>query len=740
MVRAQVKLGVLGILCCAAWSSGVARAVDTVTEPEKCLFRGAPGTLAYLEEENLTLMANGGGVYAFDAASGVQRWHRYLVSRRGYSGAQFGKKKVLCWSEQGVFLLDAVTGKEAWWRRDNQCGGLMTVHLSPDESCVLVVCTEGVVLYGVADGTQRTLPALRDFQAWLPDGQTLLFSSLSFDGEKSSRKWQTMDIDTGRVAFCREEPSTWWDPAPVCSSLGLLAEGPDEDSGESAVKLRDARTGRIVRELDKVGAPGMLLSWLKDGKRLFCVSADRRQGSVIDAETGAVQFVLSREGQRVPAGAPFEDRNGAARVLSRDSANHRYAWKMAPDGEPRRILDGTRFASSRILSNSPIPGMLAVADEEENNLCVHTVYRMENMEKVGEWHVRMPKEHLSGLLIDKGLNHVAASCRVTRDYGNHPRDQVFALLTQERETPVCTGRGHAQAISPDGKYLIVQANDKEACLYDTEKGSILCLYTVEDKQDYPHYMPAAFSDDGKRVAVNNTQTVEVTDLSGDYPRRTMALPPGTDKRVWFSGLVFSPDGRRLLCAGANCARLFDADTGALLHSFEETERFAYPYPEGNGFLGSLLMFAKDWAGMVTDRFKYDNRLEIAFADGGSRVITHTAGQVIRVWDAQSGKLLRTVRTGLPEKRNAEGRINNRIALSENGHYAFAANWDNFAPAALWSLDNDTPFRRYQLPETGLGSGIPTDDGRAVLVETNLNLYRWAGAPQELLDKLPAAHQ
>ncbi len=729
MTRSFVDSAVLGMLCCVLLSATAAHgqeSVVTVTEPEKCLFLGTPGRLAYLQEDNLVLMANGGGVYAFDVATGAQQWHRYLVSRRGFMGAEFGKHQVLCWSEQGVFLLDAATGKELWWRRNTGCGTICSAHLSPDESRVLAVCGQGIVLYGVADRSQRALPALREFLCWLPDGRTMLFSDISWNRDKSTRKWQTMDIDTGRMTLCREEPGSWYDPAPTCSSLGQLAEWSEDDKGGGTLKTRDARTGTVLHEFSDVGALSQTLYWLRDGKRLFCVTSDRKEGRVIDAETGAVQFALSRDGQRFAASYPFEDRTGTAWVFSRDTANHRYACKMAQDGEPRRVLDGAHLAPSHFWPSRSGPGLLATTNEEEDRLCVYTLYDMNNMGKVAEWCCRLPRPQWGGFTANKALTHVSCACRPKGDDYNHVRNEIFTLNVRDREVPVRTGRGGVRAISPDGKCLVVQTDDKESCLYDAEKDRVLGLYTVEDEGDHTIYMRAVFSDDGKRVAVNNTRIIEVTDLTGDFPRRTMATSLKKDERLWGTDILFSPDGKRLLCGGNNCARLFDADTGVLLHTFEETERFAFPYSEGYGFFGTLFTMAKDWAGMVTDRFKYDNRLDIAFAEGGSRVIASTAGQVIRVWDAESGRLLQTIHTGLPEKRNADGRINNQITLSANGGFAFASNWDNFAPATLWSLADGVPLRRYQLPETSWGYGIPTDDGKAVIVSSNDNLYRWKG--------------
>jgi len=228
---------------------------------------------------------------------------------------------------------------------------------------------------------------------------------------------------------------------------------------------------------------------------------------------------------------------------------------------------------------------------------------------------------------------------------------------------------------------------------------------------------AVFSDDGKRMALNTTESLEVIDLSGDYPRRAMTT---AEKRLPWRSICLSPDGNRLLCGGDNRAWLFDASSGALLRTFEETERFAnmYEYPNG-GFWNSLANVAKDWAGMVTDRFKGGNQLEVAFAEGGSRVITHTSGQILRVWDAESGKLLHTIHTDLPEKRNPRGEIRNSITLSANGRFAFACNGDNHGPAGLWSLTDGTLLRKYQLPQSSWTTGAPQDDGKAVFVPLTL---------------------
>ncbi len=726
---------ILLLMICALWTCLAARAVDTVTEPEKCLFRGAPYQYAYLEKEDLLLTANNGGVYVYDVASGEQRWHRYLVSPRGYQGVSFGRRQVLGWSDQGVFLVDAATGKETWWRRDTQHGEVYQAVLSPDESRVLMVCERGSILYGVADRTQRVLPTMQGFRGWFPDGKTVMLESYEGGNDNPVHKWKTMDIDSGAITPCWEEPYSWDVPSPSFSSLGQFAELTGDEDDKTTLKISDARTHTTLREFKDLGDLDRYAFWMRDGKRLVCTASDHKTLRVIDAETGAEQLTLSREGHRFGVGAVFEDETGAAWIFSRDSANHRYVWNLAPDGAPRKVLDGSRIAPAHFYYDLSASRRLVSINTEESLLRIYSVYSLDGANKLAEWRCRTPKHMYGGFTVNKALTHVAGSCPIKRSEYGRPQNMTFNLYTHDRETPVRTGPGNILAMSPDARWLALQTDDKVACLYDTQTDRIVDQYAVSDKQETRRSMNAAFSDDGKRVAVNTTETVEVTDLSEGYSRRAMAI--SKDKGLWWLTMCFSPDGNHLLCGGNNSAWMFDAASGALLHTFTETERFAEQYQYQNGgFWNSLANVAKDWAGVVTDRFKRDSQLAAVFTEDGNRVITQMSGQIIRIWNAKSGKMLHTIHTGLPEKRNPRGEIRNSITLSANGRFAFASNLDAYGPAGLWSLTDGTLLRKYQIPQSSWIFCVPQDDGKAVFVLSNGDLYRWPGAPQELLDQLP----
>ena len=67
----------LAMLCCGMLSCLMAHAVDTVTEPEKCLLHATPYEYAFLEKENLLITVNRGGVYM------PMTWRRASVAGTG---------------------------------------------------------------------------------------------------------------------------------------------------------------------------------------------------------------------------------------------------------------------------------------------------------------------------------------------------------------------------------------------------------------------------------------------------------------------------------------------------------------------------------------------------------------------------------------------------------------------------------------------------------------------------------
>jgi WD40 repeat protein len=298
----------------------------------------------------------------------------------------------------------------------------------------------------------------------------------------------------------------------------------------------------------------------------------------------------------------------------------------------------------------------------------------------------------------------------------------FGVFAKDADKSVLQGHGRPLCLSPDGRYMVLQQEKNSAMLFDLTGQSTPCEFTAAENKYY-QYMQAAFSDDGKWLAVNVSPEMELVSMTEGFPRKKL---PKSGSWIGFP-VHFSPDGTRILCRGGDRAFLYDTEKGTLLQTFVEPERFLPMYEYSGSVWNNILTSAKEWAGLVTDTFKSVNGLECTFTGNGTRVITYASGQVIRVWDSSTGQRLQTIYTKLPEKRDERGQIRNEITFSKNGDYAFAFNQDGFSTASLWSVSDGILLRRYQLPG-GINTWtqvVVSDDG-AVYIISDGDLNRWAG--------------
>jgi WD40 repeat protein/tRNA A-37 threonylcarbamoyl transferase component Bud32 len=170
------------------------------------------------------------------------------------------------------------------------------------------------------------------------------------------------------------------------------------------------------------------------------------------------------------------------------------------------------------------------------------------------------------------------------------------------------GTVHSFAFSGDGSRIVTGGQDRTARLWDGVSGKPLLAFAGH-KGPVRH---VAFSSDGSRVASASGTTVKVWEAGSGKELFTLrASHPFTDKRVpsVVTSLAYSPDGVNIAAGGSNrMVQVWDAGTGL--------PRFTTP----------LLFDAP----------------AVAFSSDGSRLVT-LAQNWVRVWDAQSGKPLLSLR-------------------------------------------------------------------------------------------------
>ena len=122
------------------------------------------------------------------------------------------------------------------------------------------------------------------------------------------------------------------------------------------------------------------------------------------------------------------------------------------------------------------------------------------------------------------------------------------------------------ALSPDGAWALTGGHNGVAILWSTEMGELVRFYPKHgDMIDV-----VAFSPDGAKVLTAGGWVNEAGWQLWDFESGEL-LQSATGREAMTSDAVFSPDGRAIITAGMydNQAHIWDAETGALVHTFSE---------------------------------------------------------------------------------------------------------------------------------------------------------------------------
>jgi WD40 repeat protein/serine/threonine protein kinase len=256
--------------------------------------------------------------------------------------------------------------------------------------------------------------------------------------------------------------------------------------------------------------------------------------------------------------------------------------------------------------------------------------------------------------------------------------QQTALLKPEVASPKLD-RDPVVAYSADGSRIVSSARYEGACtsrLWDATTGKEIAVLAKWHEQGFP----AAFSSDGKRVAVSSGENAHLCDaVTG---RRLAVLGPH-GKTV--AQLAYSPDGKRIASAdGSEVIHLWDGESGkevAVLRGHTAAVNSLLFSPDGLQLVSGSQYpdsTARLWdaatgrpLAVLAGHKNETNR--IAFSPDGKRVATPSADQTARLWDAHTGQLL-AVLSGHTDKMY-------QVVFSPNGTRVVTSSDD--ATLRLW---------------------------------------------------------
>ncbi|MGW5675439.1 nSTAND1 domain-containing NTPase [Streptomyces sp. NPDC003860] len=403
-----------------------------------------------------------------------------------------------------------------------------------------------------------------------------------------------------------------------------------------AVRIHDAKSGRLRTTLDEGQGPVTVLTFSRDGRQLATTSADATI-RVWDVGTGHTQHVFNTYKKRNPP--PSEQFQ---------------ALDFSPDG--RTLVSGGRdvllwdLMTGRSRVYIPKPQFPYPVPEEK--YYARAVFGFDGSELAVAQHdgmVTLRDSRNSGGIIASLSGHVSLVKRLvfSRDGATlvTADDDTLRIWDARSQGPRVTLTGYTRgvnaiAFSADNRSMVTMTQD--GTVREWETGD---LNTHTLKGHTSAVSALSFSADGRTLVT----------AGHDATVRTWGLPEGR-RAVTLTGIrrvvALSPDGRTLVTADRDgTVRLRDAGTGALRRTLPGTA------PGVNS-----LVFTSDGstlAALANNRIHlWDvdqgrrHRILTGPVDGaietmtphpsGSALVTRGSKGTLRIWDVRTGEVLRTL--------------------------------------------------------------------------------------------------
>ncbi|MEX2139794.1 MAG: WD40 repeat domain-containing protein [Pirellulales bacterium] len=277
-----------------------------------------------------------------------------------------------------------------------------------------------------------------------------------------------------------------------------------------------------------------------------------------------------------------------------------------------------------------------------------------------------------------------------------------SLLAREganRSFKLALGNVFDQQWSFDGDRLL-HVRGKIVYMHNVATGKPLQQFVGHAEQVHA----VTFSPDGKQVLTGGGRVVAMTGLSTDNSARLWDVTSGKElmrfegHKAYIHTVEFSPDGKRILTAGRDStARLWDSDTGQQLFVFRGITYLppaATMNSDGRSILGLTEDSVTVWdavSGKTVCRLEVPgngvNFKSAQFSPNGKLIVTASADNTVRTWNAKTGRPLRVFK--------GHTSYVHRALFTPNGEQILTASSDG--TTKLWNANTAEEIRQFQHP-------------------------------------------
>ena len=656
------------------------------------------------------LLKVGDAFLAHDVETGQVLWQRLAIQNQMRQRVSSTSRGLVFSHEAGFFVVDWRDGRERWRHSELGQGKLEHAgYVTADSEWIAANYEKSVYVYDGARRSHRIPLSLETYESVypagiLPDGRIILAAKQK---EKASiitlYYWTLQSDELIATRTLHASGAQWVQLIPNSHSL-LRLEYDRSRPSAPVYSLVDLDTG-AMQVLEKASW------WMTPEGNTLVSEPDTNRIELISLKSGDILARIEDPGHVFSMTGYSRAFGKDWLISSMDRGIYRsyWLWPVETNAVPHRLLDGQEFSvlPGHIHALSPPYAVFRTGRRL-------AAYRLKDMSLVSEWKV------MSGHYPHFGVNadtKYALAYSYGMDAPENQEEQTTHVYASGRETPLFSVKGRPVALSPDGRHVLVQkAEDRSMELYEVDSGEMRAAFAGN------YAMQDCFAPNSSRLLVYQERTPVIVDLEGAYSQRVLTLPDGISG-AYGGEHAFSPDGRLLVMPGRGAAHVFDTETGnAVFHLEESVHVLNRHRSSSNNALSRMEDMARNVAGWFTNRAKERPWVEGSFSGDGSRIMTTVYGQTFSLWEARTGKRIRTTHTGLPEIRDREGYIHNRSAFSEDGLYALAYNASGLCDAMLWNIRTGRLIRQYALPPGRIFTAAVAEDGSVVYFVVEGSLY------------------